>query len=116
MTQQRITDALSKLFVQHPVVFWHDADNEFGFSVQNLIPEGVELLYLDSTPALALKIRIEHAVRGNKFLIYSTQTEPEPTNDWLLDVRLRSKSFRADNASILLEDLGLASQQLRGTP
>lgn len=114
MTQQRITDALSKLFVQHPVVFWHDADNEFGFSVQNLIPDGVELLYLDSTPALALKIRIEHAVRGNKFLIYSTQTEPEPTNDWLLDVRLRSKSFRADNASILLEDLGLGSQQLRG--
>lgn len=114
MTQQRITDALSKLFVQHPVVFWHDADNEFGFSVQNLMPEGVELLYLDSTPALALKIRIEHAVRGNKFLIYSTQTEPEPTNDWLLDVRLRSKSFRADNASILLEDLGLGSQQLRG--
>jgi hypothetical protein len=28
-------------------------------------------------------------------------------------VRLRSKPFRADNASILLEDLGLTSQQLR---
>jgi uncharacterized protein (TIGR02687 family) len=113
MTQQRITDALDKLFAQHSVVFWHDADNEFGFSVQNLIPAGVELLYLDTTPALALKIGFERAERGNRFLIYSTQPEPEPTEDWLLDVRLRSKPFRADNASILLEDLGLASQQLR---
>lgn len=113
MTQQRITDALDKLFAQHPVVFWHDADNEFGFSVQNLIPAGVELLYLDTTPALALKIRFERAERGAKFLLYSAKPEPEPTEDWLLDVRLRSKAFRADNASILLEDLGLASQQLR---
>lgn len=112
MTQQRITDALDKLFAQHPVVFWHDADNEFGLSVQNLIPDGVELLYLDSTPALALKIRFERAERGAKFLLYSAKPEPEPTDDWLLDVRLRSKTFRADNASILLEDLGLASQQL----
>ncbi|GAB1392978.1 BREX-1 system phosphatase PglZ type A [Rhodocyclaceae bacterium] len=113
MTQQRITDALDKLFTQHPVVFWHDADNEFGLSVQNQIPDGVELLYLDSTPALALKIRFERAERGAKFLLYSAKPEPEPTDDWLLDVRLRSKTFRADNASILLEDLGLASQQLR---
>jgi uncharacterized protein (TIGR02687 family) len=113
VTQQRITDALDKLFAQHPVVFWHDVDNEYGFSVQSLIPDGVELLYLDTTPALALKIRFERAGRGNRFLLYSTQPDPEPTNDWLLDVRLRSKIFRADNASILLEDLGLASQQLR---
>jgi hypothetical protein len=34
-------------------------------------------------------------------------------SDWLLDIRLRSRSFHADNASILLEDLGLTSQQLR---
>lgn len=113
MSQQRITDALDKLFAQHSVVFWHDVDDEFGFSVQNLIPDGVELLYLDSTPTLALKIRLERAGRGDKFLIYSAKPEPAPTEDWLLDVRLRSKSFRADNASILLEDLGLASQQLR---
>lgn len=113
MSQQRITDALAKLFAQHSVVFWHDVDDEFGFSVQNLLPDGVVLLYLDSTPALAMKIRFERARRGDKFLLYSSKPEPSPTDDWLLDVRLRSKAFRADNASILLEDLGLASQQLR---
>ena len=34
--------------------------------------------------------------------------------DWLLDIRLRSKSFKADSTSILLDDLGLVSQTLRG--
>jgi uncharacterized protein (TIGR02687 family) len=113
MSQQRITDALDKLFAQYPLVFWHDADNEFGFSVQSITPDGVELLYLDTTPALALKLRIERAGRGTKFLFYSAKPEPDPAEDWLLDVRLRGKPFRADNASILLEDLGLGSQQLR---
>jgi uncharacterized protein (TIGR02687 family) len=113
VTQQRITEALASLFATHQAVFWHDADNEFGMSVKNLMPDGIELRYLDTTPALALKIEFERAERGRRFLFYSNQPEPEQADDWLLDVRLRGKSFRADSASILLEDLGLASQQLR---
>lgn len=113
MQQNRITDALDKLFAQESVVFWHDADNEFGLTVQNLIPEDVELLYLDTMPALAIKLRFERAERGARFLLYSTSAEPEPANDWLLDIRMRSKSFKADSTSILLEDLGLTSQTLR---
>jgi uncharacterized protein (TIGR02687 family) len=45
--------------------------------------------------------------------LYSNEPEPEPSKDWLLDVRLRSKVFRADSASILLEDLGLTTLSLR---
>jgi hypothetical protein len=68
---------------------------------------------LDDTPALRVKIDIEHNP-DQRWLLYSNQLEPEPSKDWLLDVRLRSKSFRADSTSILLEDLGLATQSLRG--
>ena len=39
--------------------------------------------------------------------------EPDYENDWLLDIRLYSRSFRADRASILLQELGLANQHLR---
>ena len=113
MSDQRITEALASLFASHRAVFWHDAGSEFGMAVKNLLPEGIELRYLDTTPALALKIEFERAERGRKFLFYSNRPEPEQVEDWLLDVRLRGKSFRADSASILLEDLGLASQQLR---
>lgn len=113
MSQQRITDALANLFTGSPLVFWNDPDAEFAAQVEGLIPTGVALIHLDTTPYLQTKLSVERSDRGAKFLFYSARPEPDLANDWLLDVRLRSKVFRADNASILLEDLGLASQQLR---
>lgn len=109
----RVTAALRGLFKSSPLVFWHDVEQEFLLSVENLVPDGVELVSLDTLPALSVKLRIERAVAEQAFLFYSTQPEPEPQSDWLLDVRLRSKVFRADSTSILIEDLGLTSQQLR---
>ena len=110
---QRIADALTTAFSSHSIVFWHDAEGEFSFSVKNLLPDGIELLYLDDLPALSIKLQLERAAPRARFLLYSAKPAPDPANDWLLDIRLRSKSFHADNASILLEDFGLASQQLR---
>ncbi len=113
MTQPRIIAALGNLFATHAVVFWHDPDGEFVSSVAELTPEGISLLSMDAMPALGIKIQLERASPGERFLLYGTKPEPEPAHDWLLDVRLRSKAFRADHASLLLEDLGLVSQQLR---
>jgi uncharacterized protein (TIGR02687 family) len=112
MSTNRIQDGLKALFDHQWVVFWHDLDAEFTSAVENLQLEGVQLVRLDHTPALRIKLDIERAP-DQRWLIYSTQPEPEPTKDWLLDVRLRSKSFRADSTSILLEDLGLTTQALR---
>jgi len=39
--------------------------------------------------------------------------EPDYELDWLLDIRLYSRSFRADRASMQLAELGLANQYLR---
>lgn len=113
MSQTRISSALASLFEEQSTVFWNDADGEFSFSVRDLAPEGVALVYLDDHAALDVKLRLERAQPGDKFLLYSTRPEPATMGDWLLDVRLRSKVFRADSTSILIEDLGLTSQQLR---
>jgi uncharacterized protein (TIGR02687 family) len=112
MTQQRITDSLVAIFATHPVVFWHDFEAEFASIVDSLQLDGVQLVRLDDTPALRIKLDIDRTP-DQRWLIYSAKPEPEPTKDWLLDVRLRSKSFRADSTSILLEDLGLSTQSLR---
>ncbi|NCP81141.1 MAG: BREX-1 system phosphatase PglZ type A, partial [Rhodoferax sp.] len=112
MTQQRITDSLTTLFTTHPVVFWHDVEAEFASIVDSLQLDGVQLVRLDDTPALRIKLDIDRDPT-KRWLIYSAKPEPEPTKDWLLDVRLRSKSFQADSTSILLEDLGLTTQSLR---
>jgi hypothetical protein len=112
MSSSRISVGLNGLFEKQLVVFWHDVEAEFASVVNDLQLDGVQLVRLDDTPALRIKLDIERAP-DQRWLIYSTQPEPEPTKDWLLDVRLRSKSFRADSTSILLEDLGLTTQSLR---
>jgi uncharacterized protein (TIGR02687 family) len=112
MSQQRLTDSLGALFDTHPVVFWHDVDAEFETSVAALQIEGVRLVRLDDTPALKVKLDVERHP-GQRWLMYSQRPEPDPVKDWLLDLRLRAKSFRADSVSILLDELGLTTQALR---
>ncbi|OOG58021.1 BREX-1 system phosphatase PglZ type A [Polaromonas sp. C04] len=112
MSQQRLLESLGTLFNAHSVVFWHDVEAEFTSVVDGLQLDGVQLVRLDDTPALRVKLDIERSP-DQRWLIYSAKPEPEPTKDWLLDVRMRSKSFRADSTSILLEDLGLTTQGLR---
>lgn len=112
MSYQRLTESLSSLFNTHQVVFWHDVESEFSSAVEGLLLDGVELVRLDNISALRVKLNIERTP-NQRWLIYSAKPEPEPTNDWLLDVRMRSKSFRADSTSIMLEDLGLSTQGLR---
>ena len=112
MSTQRIVDSLATLYANHAVVFWHDADAEFSSVVDGLPLSDVHVARIDTLPALKVKLDIERAPR-QKWLLYSNKPEPELAQDWLLDIRLRSKSFSADAASILLEDLGLTSQTLR---
>ncbi len=113
MSQHRITEALTALFAGHQLVFWQDPEAEFAGTVESLTPEGIALITLDSMPALQVKLKLERSNPRQKYLFYSTQPEPEPSGDWLLDLRLRGKPFNTDNASILFDELGLQTQQLR---
>lgn len=112
MSNQRISDSLSSLFITHSIVFWHDVEAEFSSFVDSMAMEGVQLIRTDGQSNLRIKLQIE-ATPSQRWLLYSNQAEPEPSKDWLLDVRLRSKVFRADSTSILLEDLGLTTLALR---
>lgn len=113
MSNERISEAIKSLFSAQPIVFWNDADAEFSSNLDSLDLPGVEVIRLDEIPALRVKVLIEAAGKDGRWLIYSPTEEPEPVSDWLLDLRIRSKAFRADSASILLEDLGLSSLSLR---
>ena len=111
MSHNRITESLNALFEVHNVIFWHDIENEFSAEIETLTPENVELVRLDNLAALQIKMDVEKFPVRQR-LIYSNQPEPNQTKDWLLDIRLRSKAFKADSTSILLDDLGLTSQQV----
>lgn len=114
MLQPQISVAIDRLFSEgHQLVFWNDPDREFITEVDALDISGVKLLRLDQTPALKTKVQLEQDPQS-RWLVYSPNECPEPEDDWLLDARLRGKSFSADSASMQLDELGLSSRVLHG--
>ena len=115
MISPRITENLTRIFGTESarVVLWHDAAREFEADLADLTLAGVDLLRLDQVGALEAKIHIESGQGEGRYLIYAPFEEPEPEKDWLLDIRLYGRSFRADTVSILLDELGLANQAMR---
>ena len=111
----QINTALERLFLEEGqrIVFWNDPEREFQNTLPYVLLEGVTTLRLDEIGALEAKIRMELDEPTGKFLLYAPTEEPDPPDDWLLDVRLFSGSFRADRASLLLRELGLLTPSLR---
>jgi uncharacterized protein (TIGR02687 family) len=111
----QIHTALERLFNEEGqrIVFWNDPDQEFQNTLPFVALDGVTTLRLDEVGALEAKIRLERDEPNCKFLLYAPTEEPDYEEDWLLDIRLYSRSFRADRASILLQELGLVNQHLR---
>ena len=116
MNITQITETLEKIYREdggRRIVFWNDADGEFTENLGSLVPENVEVLRPDLVGSLAAKIRLEIEEPQRKFLVYSPTAPPAPEDDWLLDIRLYSKTFTADAASLLLNELGFQNQTLR---
>ena len=111
----QINTALERLFHEEGqrIVFWNDPDQEFQSTLPFVMLEGVTTLRLDRVGALEVKLRLERDEPRSKFLLYAPNEEPDYEDDWLLDIRLYSRSFRADRASILLQEMGLVNLHLR---
>jgi hypothetical protein len=116
MDNTHIENALARLFNEegHRIVFWNDPEMEFAITLPMLnLPEGITILRLDQIGALEAKIRIERGDSEGRYLLYAPAEKPDYEADWLLDIRLYSRSFRADRVSIIFDQLGLAGRQLR---
>ena len=117
MTDMKLVNsALRRLFNDESqrIVFWNDPDREFESHLASIEVEDVTVLRLEQHGSLEIKILLERTSPTEKFILYSTAEEPDFEDDWLLDIRLYSgQGFRADRASILIQELGLADLGLR---
>lgn len=114
MNEDQVSTALARLFQDgHRIIFWNDPDREFEDGIEALNLGEAKLLKVDGLSQLETKIRVERQEPKQQFVLYSAAEVPAPTEDWLLDVRLYSRTFRADRASIMHGELGLLDQTLR---
>ena len=113
MDIQKIKDKLEELFEINRIVFWNDAEGECEADLQECVPEGISVLRPDTIWQLKTKVTIEIENLSDKFLVYAPVPQPEPNDDWLMDIRLYSHQFYADTSSMVVDDLGLQHHYLR---
>ena len=115
MDVTQLNETLGNVFAEENarIVFWNDPEQEFTEVLKDLDLGDVNLLRLDEMGALEVKILLERQDPEGNYLLYSPTEEPDFDSDWLLDIRLYSRSFRADRSSIILDELGLAHQSMR---
>lgn len=102
----RIAQALTKLFDRHRIVFWYDAKQELRGDFDALQLTGVEKIELTNNE-FGVKRRILREQPGQKFLLYREGPQPADLENWLLDVQLAHGEFRTDQVAIWLSELEL---------
>ena len=105
----RITQALTRIFDKHRIVFWYDAKKELRKEFEALSLAGIEKIELNNNE-FGIKYRILREASEQKFLLYHEGPQPEDINNWLLDVQLAYGEFRTDQAGIWLSELDLGPE------
>lgn len=117
MNAQHLADNLNRIFTEENrrVIFWDDDAGEFAEIIYDIAAnlEDAELVRRDETLELEIKIRVELDEPARRFLIYAAQPAPPIDDDWLYDIRLYSRTFEADTASMLVDELNLNQRSLR---
>ena len=102
----RISQALTKLFERHRVVFWYDTKKELRSDFEAVSIPDVEKLEIANNE-YGLKYRVLRELPEQKFLLYKEAPQPEDLDNWLLDVQLAHGEFRTDQVAIWLSELEL---------
>lgn len=104
--ENRIAQALTKLFDRHRIVFWYDAKQELRNAFEALQLSGVEKLELRNNE-FGIKYRVLREQPEQKYLLYHEGPQPADLDNWLLDIQLSHCEFRTDQVSIWLSELEL---------
>lgn len=104
--ENRITQALTKLFDRYRIVFWYDTKKELRSDFETLSLPGVEKLELTNNE-YRVKYRLLREEPETKFLLYREGPQPADLDNWLLDVQLAHGEFRTDQVALWLSELEL---------
>lgn len=103
----KLKESLEKIFQQHRLVFWYDANAEFNDLFASTQIAGVVNLKLDNNE-FSVKHRLLVDEPSNKFLIYQAKAKPVDNENWLLDLLLSNYEFQTEASSLYLQDLDLS--------
>ncbi|MGO2383501.1 BREX-1 system phosphatase PglZ type A [Halomonas sp. AOP7-E1-9] len=115
MDTQQLQSGLQQTFITdgHRLVFWYDAPGHFADALDDLALDGVQTINMAGQSTFGVKLRLELDEPQTPTLLYFPHAEPAPEDDWLLDIKLYSGRFYADQISMIFNELGLSRHALR---
>jgi uncharacterized protein (TIGR02687 family) len=109
---KRIHDSLQRVFQRHRLVFWYDATGEWVETFNAFADATVTRLTVAGNE-FGTKVRVVRDPNPvAKFLIYVPTVRPADADNWLLDLLLQGYEYKADKASLALQDVGLPHEFL----
>jgi uncharacterized protein (TIGR02687 family) len=109
---KRIHESLQQVFLRHRLVFWYDATGEWAETFHAYSETSVTKLSVAANE-FGTKVRIVRDPNPNaKFLIYVPTARPADADNWLLDLLLQGYEYKADKASLALQEVGLPHEFL----
>lgn len=106
----RIHDSLQRVFERNRLVFWYDPVGEWAQTVEEFAHPSVTKLRVERNE-FGTKVRIVRDPDPDaKFLIYVPAARPADTENWLLDLLLQGYEYKADKASLALQEVGLPNE------
>lgn len=105
---KRIHDSLRQVLGRHRLVFWYDDTGDWKKEFEAFTADSIEKVQVENNE-FGVKVRIlRHPDRNTRFLIYCPSPRPSDADNWLLDLLLQGHEFKADRASLALQDTGLS--------
>ena len=110
---KRIHDSLQRVFQRQRLVFWYDAAGEWAETFKAFADETVAKLTVAGNE-FGTKVRVVRDPNPEaKFLIYVPAVRPPDADNWLLDLLLQGYEYKADKASLALQEVGLPYEFLQ---
>ena len=94
-------------FYRRRVIFWNDEDGDFKENVGELKLDNAKVIILKENNNFTVKRLLTSEDLDSNYLVYNPfATDME--EDWLLDIKLFSEDFRADQLSMWMQEMNIA--------
>ena len=108
---KRIHDSLQIVFTRHRLVFWYDPTGEWASAFETFDDPSINKRTVRGTE-FGTKIAIHRDKRDARYLLYFPAARPPDAENWLLDMLVQGHEYKADRASLAVQEAGLSYEFL----
>ncbi len=105
---KRVHDTLMQVFQRQRLIFWYDPEHQWNEAFDSFQGEGIKKIKVEGTE-FGTKVTIHRDPDPQAcYFLYFPTARPNDADNWLLDLLLQGHEYKADRASLALQEVGLS--------